>query len=84
MRALVFSGAIVNPSTLAKAVIYSLVAGVGLSAAFGVGVTSAAGLLEVVRSRRTGVAIAWGTAAVLCGAIVLGGVAVGIFVMTKG
>jgi hypothetical protein len=84
MSAALFTGAIVDVSTLAKAMIYSLVAGVGLATAFGAGVTCAAGLLEAVRSRQTGPAIAWGTAAVLCSAIVLGGVAAGIFEMTKG
>lgn len=76
--------ALVDVTTLVKAVVYSLVAGIGIAAAFGVCVTSAAGLLDAVRSRRTGVAVAWGTAAVLCGALVLGGVAAGIVVMTNG
>jgi hypothetical protein len=84
MSATLLTGAIVDGPTLAKAAIYSLVAGVGLATAFGAGVTSAAGLLEAVRSKRTGLAIAWGTAAVLFSAIVLGGVAAGIFVMIKG
>ena len=77
-------GAIVDVSTLGKAVIYSLVAGIGLATAYGVGVTSTAGLLDAVRSRRTGAAIAWGTVAVICAGLVLGGVAAGIFVMTNG
>jgi hypothetical protein len=77
-------GAIVNVSTLGKAVIYSLVAGIGLTTAYGVGVTSAAGLLDAVRSRRTAAAIAWGTAALISAGLVLGGIAAGIFVMTSG
>jgi hypothetical protein len=77
-------GAIVNLSTLAKAVIYSLVAGIGLTTAYGAGVTSAAGLLDAVRSRRTVAAIAWGTVALVCAGLVLGGIAAGIFVMTSG
>ena len=84
MIAALFTGAIVDVSTLAKAMIYSLVAGVGLATAFGAGVTCAAGMLEAVRSGRTGLVMAWGIAAVLCSAIVLGGVAAGIFVMIKG
>ena len=77
-------GAIVDPTTLAKAVIYSLVAGVGLATAFGIGVTSAAGLLEAVRARRIAATVAWSVLAVICTALVLGGVAAGIFVMTSG
>jgi hypothetical protein len=77
-------GALVEVTTLAKAVVYSLVAGIGIATAFGVCVTSAAGLLDAVRTRRTGLAVAWATAAVLCGALVLGGVAAGIVVMTNG
>jgi hypothetical protein len=77
-------GAIVDVATLAKAVIYSLVAGVGLALAFGVAVTSTAGLLDAVRGRRTGAAVAWGTAVALCGAVVSGGVAAGIYVMVTG
>jgi hypothetical protein len=84
MSAALFTAAIVDVSTLAKAMIYSLVAGVGLATAFGAGVTCAAGLLEAVRTKRTGLTIAWGTAAVLCSAIVLGGVAAGIIVMING
>jgi hypothetical protein len=76
--------AIVNVSTLAKAVIYSLVAGVGVATAFGVAVTSAAGLLDAVRTGRTGVAFAWGTAVFVCGALVIGGVVAGIIVMANG
>lgn len=77
-------GAIVNTTTLAKAVIYSLVAGVGIATAFAVGVTSTAGLLEAVRDRRTAATVGWATLAVVCAALVLGGVAAGIFVMTNG
>lgn len=75
--------AIVDASTLAKAVVYSLVAGIGLATAYGVGVTSAAGLLDAVRSRRTTAAVVWGTIAAICAGLVLGGIAAGIFVMTN-
>ncbi len=64
--------------------IYSLVAGVGVATAFGVVVTSTAGLLEAVRTGRTGIAVAWGAAAVICGALVVGGMAAGIIVMANG
>jgi hypothetical protein len=77
-------GAIANLSTLAKAVIYSLVAGIGLATAYGAGVTSTAGLLDAVRSRRTAAAIAWAAAALISAGLVLGGIAAGVFVMTSG
>ncbi len=75
---------IVNVTTLAQAVIYSLVAGVGLAVAYGVAVTGTAGLLDAVRSHRTAVAIAWGACVVVCAAVVVGGIAAGIIVMANG
>jgi hypothetical protein len=75
---------IIEVSTLAKAVIYSLVAGIGLAVAYGVAVTTTAGMLDALRSGRTGAAAAWGTATAVCAALVLGGIAAGIFVMANG
>ncbi len=83
-NAMSLAGAIVNGTTLAKAVVYSLVAGIGLATAFGIAVTSAAGMLEAVKSKRGAASVAWGTLMVACGLLVLGGVAAGIFVMTNG
>ena len=76
-------GAIVDVGTLAKAVLYSLIAGVGIAAVFGGGVTSAAGLLEAIRARRTAAVVAWGTLVVACAALTLGAIAVGIYAMTQ-
>ena len=77
-------GTVVNGPTLAKAVVYSLIAGIGLATAFGIAVTSAAGMLDAVKSKRGAASATWGTLMVVCGLLVLGGVAAGIFVMTNG
>jgi CHASE2 domain-containing sensor protein len=72
-------GAIVDTTTLGKAVAYSLAAGIGIAAIFGAGVTSAAALLEARRDGRTLAELAWGALALVCllgagAAIVLGSV----------
>lgn len=77
-------GAIVNGTTLAKAVAYSLIAGVGLATAFGIAVTSAAGMLEAARSKRGTATAAWAALMVVAGFLVLGGVAAGIVAMASG
>ncbi len=75
--------AIVNTTTLAKAVLYSLVSGLGIVIVFAAGVSSAAGLLDALRERRTGASIAWGALAAACMAGALAGIVVGIVVMTQ-
>jgi hypothetical protein len=76
--------AIVDFSTLGKTVLYSFIAGIGFAAVFGGGVSSAAGLVEAVRTGRTAAVVGWGALAVLCTAAALAAVAVGIYVMTAG
>ncbi len=75
--------AIVNTTTLAKSVVYSLIAGVGIAIIFGACVSSAAGLLEARRERRTLAGVAWGALMVACLACVAGTIAVGILAMTQ-
>jgi hypothetical protein len=75
-------GAIVETKTLGKVVLYSLVSGVGVAVVAAVGVSSVAGLLEALRSRRTAAGIAWATLAALCLAVTLGAVVLGIVVMS--
>jgi hypothetical protein len=77
------TGAIVNTTTLGKVILYSLVSGIGIAVIFGVGVSSAAGLLESLRERRTAASIAWGALAATC--IVGAGAAIvlGIVVMSS-
>jgi hypothetical protein len=75
-------GAIVETKTLGKVVLYSIVSGVGVAVVFGLGVSSVAGLLETLRSRRTAASIAWGTIAALCLAVTLGAVVLAIVVMS--
>jgi uncharacterized membrane-anchored protein YitT (DUF2179 family) len=75
--------AIVNTTTLAKAVLYSLVSGVGIVVVFAAGISSAAGLLDALRERRTAASVAWGALAVACIACAAAGIVVGIVVMTQ-
>ena len=77
-------GAIVDGGTLGKTVLYAFIAGVGIAAVFGGGVTSAAGLLEAVRARRTTAVVAWGALGILCVGLTLAAIGVGIYEMTSG
>jgi hypothetical protein len=76
--------AIINLTTLGKTVLYSFIAGVGIAAVFGGGVTSAAGLVEAVRTGRTAAIVGWGALAVLCAGVTLAAIAAGIYEMTAG
>ncbi len=75
--------AIVNTTTLAKAVVYSLIAGVGIAVIFGAGVSSAAGLLEARRERRTAAGLAWGALMVACLGCAAAAIVLGIVVMSE-
>lgn len=75
--------AIINTTTLAKTVVYSLIAGVGIAVIFGAGVSSAAGLLEARREHRTAAGLAWAALTVACLACAAGTIVLGIVVMTE-
>ena len=75
---------IVDFSTLGKTVLYSFIAGVGVVAVFGGGVTSIAGMLEALRAGRTVTVVAWGMLAVVCAALALAAIAAGIYAMVGG
>ncbi len=75
--------AIVNTTTLAKSVVYSLIAGVGIAVIFGAAVSSAAGLLEARREHRTAAGLAWGALALVCLVSAAGAIALGILAMTE-
>lgn len=74
---------IVNVGTLGKTVLYSLAAGIGIAVIFGAGVSSAAGLIEAMRERRTAATAAWGTAALLCVLCAAGTVVLGIVLLAQ-
>jgi uncharacterized membrane-anchored protein YitT (DUF2179 family) len=76
------AGAIVQTNQLLKVVLYSLVAGVGVSAIFALGVSSAAGLIDALRARRTGAAVGWGALAATCAVATAAVVVIGIVVMS--
>jgi hypothetical protein len=78
------TGAIVDLTTLGKTVLYSFIAGIGIAAVFGGGVTSAAGLVEAVRTGRTAAIVGWGALAVVCAGATLAAIAIGIYEMTAG
>ena len=74
--------AIIETSKLGKVVGYSLLTGVGISAVFSLGVSSAAGLLDALRERRTAAVIGWGALAGVCSLVALGAVVFGIVIMS--
>ena len=57
-------GAIVEVGTLLKVVLYSLALGLGIAVVFAVGVSSANGLMDALRERRTLAGAAWAVLAV--------------------
>jgi hypothetical protein len=78
------SAAIVDFTTLGKTVLYSFVAGIGIAAVFGGGVSSAAGLVEAMRTGRAAAVVGWGALVLLCAAAALAAIAAGIYAMTGG
>jgi hypothetical protein len=74
--------AIVDTTTLGKAILYSVVAGVGIAVVFGAGVSSAAGLLDALRDRRTAAGAAWGLLTLVCLLAAAAGIVLGIVAMT--
>ncbi len=76
-------GAIVETGTLLKVVLYSLAFGLGVAVVFGIGVSSAAGLLEAMRARRTLAGAAWALLAAGCMGGVLATVVLGIILMSQ-
>ena len=73
---------IVDLGTLGKVILYSLIAGVGVSLVFSLGVSSAAGLADAVRQRRTLAGALWGLTAVVCLAGSLAAIVLGVVVMS--
>ena len=74
---------VVDTNTIGKVILYSFVAGVGISAIYGLGVSSAAGLLEALREHRTAAGAAWGLLAFACLAGALAAVVLGIVVLSS-
>jgi hypothetical protein len=74
---------IIDTTTIGKVILYSFVAGVGIAAIFGLGVTSAAGLLESLRERRTLASAVWGTLAFACLLGAAAAVVLGVVVMAR-
>lgn len=75
--------AIVDARTLGKVILYALLSGVGISVVFALGVSSAAGVVDAVRQRRTLAGALWGVTAVLCLVASLGAIVLGIVVMSS-
>jgi hypothetical protein len=74
---------ILDVTTLGKVILYALIAGVGISSVFALGVSSAAGLVDAIRERRTLGSVLWGVSAILCLAGSLAGIALGVVVMAS-
>jgi len=73
---------IVDLGTLGKVILYSLIAGVGVSLVFSLGVSSAAGLADAVRQRRTLAGALWGLTAAVCLAGSLAAIVLGVAAMS--
>jgi hypothetical protein len=80
---MIAAAAILDASTLGKVILYALIAGVGVTVVFALGVSSAAGLADAVRQRRTVAGALWGFTAVLCLVGSLGAVVLGVVVMSS-
>lgn len=74
---------IVQWKDLWQTVVASVVAGVGITFAFSVGIWGAGQFVELSRSDRQGAATAAGLAALLAFAVVAAAVIIGIVVMTQ-
>lgn len=77
------AASIVDWGALGKVVLYSVVAGVGVPAVYGLAVLGAARSTDAQRARRSGVATAYALLALLGGAACLVAIAYGIVVMTQ-
>lgn len=75
--------AILDTTTLGKVILYALIAGVGVTVVFALGVSSAAGLVDAVRQRRTLATALWGTTAAVCAIASLSAIVLGIVVMSS-
>jgi hypothetical protein len=76
-------GTIVETAPLAKVILYSLVAGVGIATLFGAGVAGAGSLLEARREHRTAAGIAWGALTAVCVIIVVAVMVLAIVIMAS-
>jgi hypothetical protein len=76
--------AILATDTLAKVILYSLLAGAGIPAAFALGVSSTVGLLDAFRQGRTAAGALWALTAFVCVVVSALGVVLGIVIMTAG
>lgn len=73
--------AILDITTLAKVIVYSLAAGVGVCVAFALAVASALSLLDALRQRRMAAGVIWGASAAACLLVSLGAVVLSLVVM---
>jgi predicted MFS family arabinose efflux permease len=80
---MIAAAAILDTRTLGKVILYALIAGVGVTVVFALGVSSAAGLVDAVRQRRTLAGALWGVTAALCLAASLGAMVLGVAVMAS-
>jgi len=77
------AASVVDWNALGKVVLYSLVAGVGVPAVYGLAVLGAARSTDAQRERRGGQATAYALMALLGGAVCLGAIVFGIVLLTQ-
>lgn len=74
---------LVDTDALSKVVLYSLVAGVGITAVFSLGIVGLTRFDEIRRHGRSGSATAYGALALVAVVVVLAAVVEGIIVMAR-
>jgi hypothetical protein len=74
---------VVDWNALGRVVLYSLVAGIGVPGIYALAVLGAARSTDPHRTRRGGTATAYAVLALLGGAICLGAIGYGIYLMTE-
>jgi len=76
-------GTVVDWNALGQVVLYSLIAGVGVPAIYAFAVLGAGRSMDAQRARRGGMATAYALLAFVGGAVCLGAVAYGIYLLTQ-
>ena len=79
----VIAGSIVDWGALGKVIAASLIAGIGVSFCFSIAITGATRFAELRRDQRNAGAFAYGVVGLAGLAATIGGIVIGIVVMTK-
>ena len=75
---------ILSARTIGKVILYSLIAGVGISTLFALAVSSTAGLVDALRQGRTVAGALWALTAAVCAIVAAAGIVLGILTIAAG